>query len=99
MIQHVLPVNDLKEHTMSSTCECNPKVIIEESGDLTISHNSYDGREIIEEVNYILNSRNTMKQEKDYLNNVRPIKICPVTDQPCTTNGCGEKCFKKDSLG
>lgn len=25
--------------------------------------------------------------------------ICPVTDRECRTNGCGEKCYKRDSLG
>ncbi len=25
--------------------------------------------------------------------------ICPITNRPCTTNGCGDKCYKKDSLG
>jgi hypothetical protein len=25
--------------------------------------------------------------------------ICPITNKECKTNGCGEKCYKKDSLG
>lgn len=25
--------------------------------------------------------------------------ICPITNDWCRTNGCGEKCYKKDSLG
>lgn len=25
--------------------------------------------------------------------------ICTVTDRECRTNGCGEKCYKRDSLG
>ena len=25
--------------------------------------------------------------------------ICPVTNRECRTNGCGEKCYKRDSLG
>lgn len=25
--------------------------------------------------------------------------ICPITDKPCRTNGCGDKCYKRDSLG
>ena len=28
----------------------------------------------------------------------KEIKVCPITDKPCTTNGCGEKCYKKDTL-
>jgi hypothetical protein len=50
---NVLPLNDLKEHEEKSTCHCNPKVIFE-NGEMIIVHNSYDGREIIEEVNEIL---------------------------------------------
>lgn len=26
------------------------------------------------------------------------VKICPVTNYPCKTNGCGEKCYKRDTL-
>lgn len=44
MALHVLPENDLKEHTMDSTCECQPSVIFEE-GEMIIVHNAYDGRE------------------------------------------------------
>lgn len=29
---------------------------------------------------------------------MRDIIICPVTDKPCRTNGCGEKCYKRDTL-
>lgn len=25
--------------------------------------------------------------------------ICPITNNWCRTNGCGEKCYKRDSLG
>ena len=24
--------------------------------------------------------------------------ICPITDKECKTNGCGEKCYKRDTL-
>lgn len=24
--------------------------------------------------------------------------ICPITNKECRTNGCGEKCYKRDSL-
>ena len=50
---HILPINDLKEHEESSTCECCLKLIIE-NGEMIFVHNSFDGREIIEEVNKIL---------------------------------------------
>lgn len=45
---HVLPVNDIKEHTEESTCECCPTVIIE-NGEMICIHNAYDLREIGEE--------------------------------------------------
>ena len=56
MTQHVLPVNDLKHHTENTTCECSPKVE-HINGNMVVIHNSYDGREIIEQVNEIVNGR------------------------------------------
>ena len=50
MITHILPVNDLEEHEELSTCKCRPEVEILENGDLMVVHNSFDGREIIEEL-------------------------------------------------
>jgi hypothetical protein len=55
MAIHVLPINDLKEHTEDSTCECNPSVTIQH-GEMIICHKSFDKRKIIEEVNNILNN-------------------------------------------
>lgn len=56
MIQHIYPLNDLKEHDTESTiCECNPNTEILENGDILIIHNSYDGREGLELANEILN--------------------------------------------
>lgn len=54
MIQHIYPVNDLKEHVIESSCECNPSIQILENGDILIIHNSYDGREGLELANEIL---------------------------------------------
>jgi len=51
---NVLPVNDLKEHTESEFCECEPKVEIV-NGIAIITHNSYDGREAVEWADEILN--------------------------------------------
>lgn len=51
---HVLPVNDLKDHEESTTCECEPRCEWQPSGDLIVVHTSYDGRETLEEVNEIL---------------------------------------------
>lgn len=45
MILHIIPVNDLKEHTESSTCECEPEVEVLESGDILVKHNAYDKRD------------------------------------------------------
>ena len=47
---HILPVNDLKEHEESSTCDCNPRIEILDDGEIMVVHNSYDGREYIEEL-------------------------------------------------
>ena len=47
---HVTPINDLKGHSEDSTCECNPKCEILENGEILIIHNSYDGREIAENI-------------------------------------------------
>ena len=46
---NILPVNDLKEHIESSICECNPRVEFE-NGEMIIIHNSYDGREWMEDL-------------------------------------------------
>lgn len=40
--QHVMPVNDIKEHVTKKSCWCRP--VIEEEGTLII-HNSLDRRE------------------------------------------------------
>ena len=48
MIWHILPINDIKEHEESSSCHCVPKSEILENGDIMITHNSFDGREFIE---------------------------------------------------
>jgi len=46
---NILPINDLKEHSEDSTCECKPKVIYA-NGEMIIVHNSFDEREFIEEL-------------------------------------------------
>lgn len=46
---HVLPVNDLKEHTESDDCECQPRVEYVGEGGKVVVHNSYDGREYWEQ--------------------------------------------------
>lgn len=49
MIINIIPVDDLLPHTEMSTCKCGP-VIIMESDQIIIRHNSYDERELIEEL-------------------------------------------------
>lgn len=51
MAIHVYPVSDLKEHdTENTTCDCCPAVTFEE-GEMIVVHNSFDGREEVEEQN------------------------------------------------
>ena len=49
MIYHIIPLNDIKEHIDSSTCDCHPKLEELPSGDFLCIHNSWDGREEKEE--------------------------------------------------
>lgn len=56
MTYHVLPINDIKVHEESTTCECEPKVI-HENGNMIVVHNSFDGREGVEWANEILNKK------------------------------------------
>ena len=52
----IIPTNDIKEHKdYDTTCECNPKVIFE-NGEMIIIHNAFDGRELEEQINNILNN-------------------------------------------
>jgi len=46
---HVIPINDLVEHSNHEKCRCNPKTL-EENGYLIIVHNSFDDRELFEEL-------------------------------------------------
>lgn len=45
--QHVIPSDDLREHTTESTCQCDPKLKMHE-GEMVFVHQSYDGREYME---------------------------------------------------
>ena len=49
MNYHVLPIDDLKEHTEDTVCECHPKVIFE-NGNMIIVHNAFDKRELKEQL-------------------------------------------------
>ncbi|MES2382365.1 MAG: hypothetical protein V4538_15065 [Bacteroidota bacterium] len=57
MALHVLPINDIKPHEETTTCECEPNVIFE-NGEMIVVHNSYDGREFIEEICDFINNKN-----------------------------------------
>lgn len=46
---HVLPINDLRDHVETRDCWCAPTLYIADDGDeMTVIHNSADGRELIE---------------------------------------------------
>jgi hypothetical protein len=62
---HVYPLNDIKEHTLESTCECKPKIISESNSEMICVHNSFDGREGVEWANEIINKK-YMKTKKNY---------------------------------
>lgn len=56
MIYHVIPENDSRPHIEKSTCECVPEMReMKETGDMLIIHNSFDGREISELLDDLLN--------------------------------------------
>lgn len=59
-IWHILPTNDLEEHSECGDCKCNP-TIKKLSDRILIVHNSFDGREAVEWSNEIL----TQNQSKD----------------------------------
>lgn len=48
--QHVIPINDLKEHEGISTCWCKPKIedYSVSGGMKLVIHNALDGRELVE---------------------------------------------------
>ena len=54
---NITPINDIEPHEESSTCHCEPNIIVE-NGEIIVVHNSFDGREGVEWVNQLLNDRN-----------------------------------------
>jgi hypothetical protein len=50
---NILPTNDIDFHEENSNCKCLPRILLE-YGELIVIHNSFDNRELIEEVNKIL---------------------------------------------
>lgn len=55
-IVHVIPVDDLKEHTKETTCACEPRVDVVEGG-MIVVHMAYDGRHLIEQVEEMLKTK------------------------------------------
>ena len=55
-VWHILPVDDSDEHEESSMCKCEPEVQ-ESGGGILIIHNSFDGREGLEQALDILNQK------------------------------------------
>lgn len=45
---HVLPINDIKEHSESRHCSCLPDIEVQDDGNALVIHHSYDGRELEE---------------------------------------------------
>lgn len=58
---NILPNNDLKQHKEDSTCDCKPS-LIEQNGEIILIHNSYDKRELKE--NIVLNTEQLMQGYK-----------------------------------
>ena len=59
---HILPVGDIKPHEESTTCHCQPKVIME-SGEMIVVHSAFDGREALEEFNEIMGENKKSENE------------------------------------
>jgi hypothetical protein len=52
---HIVPINDEKGHELSLSCSCAPLLRPIDGGSYdVVSHNSFDLREVMEEVNDIL---------------------------------------------
>jgi hypothetical protein len=47
---HILPKDDSEEHFEGMSCKCKPDVISFESGISLVIHNSFDNREIKEDL-------------------------------------------------
>lgn len=45
----VLPVGEEDYHRWDNMCSCCPRVNLSEEGKMIVLHNSFDGREILEE--------------------------------------------------
>jgi hypothetical protein len=51
---HTIPCDDLEEHEESTTCKCEPRVTCYPDGGIHVLHNSFDGREGLEQAMEVL---------------------------------------------
>lgn len=49
-IFHILPVNDSDEHIEGFNCTCKPDIVSFDNGMILVVHNSFDHREVKEEL-------------------------------------------------
>lgn len=50
------PINDTREHVEEGQeCDCAPTVMLLPDGNIMVTHNSFDGRELSENTNPTLN--------------------------------------------
>ena len=75
MEQHILPENDSGTHEELTTCHCQPKVVIEDNN-IFVVHNSFDGRELVEEFNSILVIKNRVQY--DLIKNKCPLAFAEL---------------------
>lgn len=55
-IIHITPINDTREHVEEGQeCDCAPTVMLLPDGNIMVTHNSFDGRELSENTNPTLN--------------------------------------------
>lgn len=51
---HVVPIRDTEEHYITIDCLCEPEIRTEKGTPIFI-HNAYDGREVVEQAEVIIN--------------------------------------------
>lgn len=57
IFNHVIPLDDIKEHIESIDCHCDPASEKQDNGIIVVIHHSYDGREWVEQANEIINKQ------------------------------------------
>jgi len=46
--QHVVPIDDKRDHDFDHECKCDPELQVTEDGAIVFVHTSFDGREYTE---------------------------------------------------